>query len=132
MNHTINRKRSDLSRRSNMINQSLCDLFISIHLNAEESGRWKGAEVYYDPKLEENEEIAKVFQQMFKKYLYSKRSYKKTDDLYLQDRINRPGVLVEVGFLSNASDRYLLTQDSYQNQVAQTLLNGTLNYFSSK
>lgn len=132
VNHTINRKRSDLSRRSNMINQSLCDLFISIHLNAEESGRWKGAEVYYDPKLEENEEIAKVFQQMFKKYLYSKRSYKKTDDLYLQDRINRPGVLVEVGFLSNASDRYLLTQDSYQNKVAQTLLNGTLTYFSSK
>lgn len=130
VNHTSNRKRSDLSRRGNMINQSLCDLFISIHLNAEESGMWKGAEVYYDAKLKENEEIAKIFQGMFKKYLYSKRSYKKTDDLYLQGRISRPGVLVEVGFLSNASDRYLLKQDTYQTKIAQTLVKGTLAYLN--
>ena len=31
-----NRKRSDLSRRANIINRSECDLYLSIHLNAEE------------------------------------------------------------------------------------------------
>ena len=29
-----NRKRSDLSRRANIINQSECDLYLSIHLNS--------------------------------------------------------------------------------------------------
>lgn len=130
VNYTSNRKRSDLSRRGNMINTSNCDLFLSIHLNAEESGRWKGAEAYYDPKNEENEKIAKIMQESFKKYLYSKRTYKKTNDLYLQDRIDRPGVLLEVGFLSNASDRYLLVSEEYQTKVAEAIANGVLQYLS--
>lgn len=132
VNHTINRKRSDLSRRGNIINRSDCDMFISIHLNAEESGLWRGAEVYYDDNNEENIEIAKVMQSQLKKYLGSKRSIKKSNDLYLQKRIERPGVLIEVGFLSNSSDRYLLKQATYQEKVATTLMNGVLEYFDNK
>ena len=46
--NTINRKRSDLSRRGNIINRSNCDLYLSIHLNAESSNTWKGAQMFYD------------------------------------------------------------------------------------
>ena len=46
--NTINRKRSDLSRRGNIINRSNCDLYLSIHLNAEGSNTWKGAQMFYD------------------------------------------------------------------------------------
>ena len=44
--NTINRKRSDLSRRGNIINRSNCDLYLSIHLNAESSSTWKGAQMF--------------------------------------------------------------------------------------
>lgn len=130
VNHTINRKRSDLSRRGNIINQSDCDIFLSIHLNAEDTGTWRGAQVFYDDTNEKNEEIAKIFQKQFKKTLNSHREYKKTDVLYLQKRIERPGVLLEVGFLSNANDRYLLKQDSYQQKIVTTITNGLLEFFS--
>lgn len=130
VNHTVNRKRSDLSRRGNIINKSNCDMFLSIHLNAEDSGTWRGAQVFYDDTNEENEQIAKLFQKQFKKYLNSTREYKKTDVLYLQKRINRPGVLLEVGFLSNSNDRYLLKQDFYQNKIATTVSNALIEYFT--
>lgn len=127
--HTINRKRSDLSRRGNIINRSMCDLFVSIHLNAESTGIWRGAQVFYNNNNEKNERFAKILQSNFKKRLSSRRDYKLSNDLYLQKRIDRPGVLIEVGFLSNASDRYLLKQDSYQNKVATVIADSMIEYF---
>lgn len=129
VNHTINRKRSDLSRRGNIINRSMCDLFVSIHLNAESTGVWRGAQVFYNNNNEQNEAFAKILQNNFKKRLSSKREYKLSNDLYLQKRIDRPGVLIEVGFLSNASDRYLLKQKSYQEKVALVIADSMIEYF---
>ena len=117
-----NRKRSDLSRRANIINKSNCDLYLSIHLNADDSGILRGAEVYYDTINSENEKIAKIFQQEFNNQLNSNRNYKENSTKYLQRRINRPGVLLEVGFLSNSSERALLVSNTYQNKLNMLLL----------
>lgn len=125
-----NRKRSDLSRRANIINTSNCDLYLSIHLNAEDSGTLHGAEVYYDTINPENKKIAEIFQNEFKKHLNSNREYKENSTKYLQRRVSRPGVLLEVGFLSNASERSLLTNDTYQNKVADAIRQGVNQYFS--
>ena len=130
VNNTINRKRSDLSRRGNIINRSMCDLFVSIHLNAESTGVWRGAQVFYNNNNDQNEIFAAILQDNFKKRLSSKREYKLSNDLYLQKRIDRPGVLIEVGFLSNASDRYLLKQESYQNKVATVIADSMVQYFN--
>ena len=128
--NTINRKRSDLSRRSNIINKSECDMFLSIHLNAESTGTWSGAQVFYDDINEENEKIAKIMQQLFKDNLNTNRKYKESTDLYLQKRIKRPGVLVELGFLSNANDRYLLKQKFYQKKVSSVMMQGIIKYLN--
>ena len=130
VNNTINRKRSDLSRRGNIINKSDCDLFLSIHLNVESTGIWKGAQTFYNTNNKQNKEIAKILQQQFKDDLNSKRKEKNKNDLYLQKRINKPGVLIEVGFLSNASERYLLRQKTYQDKVTLSITNGILKYFN--
>ena len=126
-----NRKRSDLSRRANVINKSKCDLYLSIHLNAEDSGLLYGAEAYYDTINPENEKIASIFQKQFKKNLNTSREYKENSTKYLQRRVNRPGVLLEVGFLSNASERVLLTNEAYQNKLAIVIRNGVIEYFDS-
>ena len=124
VNNTINRK-----RRGNIINKSDCDLFLSIHLNAENTGIWKGAQTFYNTNNKENKKIAELLQQQFKEDLNSKRKAKNKNDLYLQKRINRPGVLIEVGFLSNASERYLLKQEKYQDKVTLSIANALLKYF---
>ena len=126
-----NRKRSDLSRRANVINKSNCDLYLSIHLNADDSGLLHGAEAYYDTINPENEKIASIFQNQFKKHLNTNRGYKENSTKYLQRRVNRPGVLLEVGFLSNASERALLTSEVYQNKIANIIKNGVIDYFEN-
>ena len=125
-----NRKRSDLSRRANIINRSECDLYLSIHLNAEDSGTLYGAEVYYDTINPDNKKIAEIFQKIFKDKLNSNRDYKENSTKYLQRRVSRPGVLLEVGFLSNSSERALLTNDTYQNKIVNAIKDGINIYFN--
>ena len=126
-----NRKRSDLSRRANVINKSNCDLYLSIHLNADDSGLFHGAEVYYDTINPENEKIASIFQNEFNKHLSNNRDYKENSTKYLQRRVSRPGVLLEVGFLSNSSERALLTSEVYQNRLVNVIKGGIYKYFET-
>ena len=129
VNNAINRKRSDLSRRANVINESNCDMFISIHLNSIASSTWKGAQVFYDDINSENKKIAEIFQNVLKEELKTTRKYKEMNDMYMYKRIKVPGVLVEVGFLSNPNERILLQDNTYQNKVSQSLYDGVIKYF---
>ena len=129
-NYAELRKRSDLSRRANIINRSGADVYLSIHLNADVSTTWKGAQVFYNSINEKNEEIAKIMQEQLGKDLNSKREYKKLNDHYLYNRVNIPGILIEVGFISNANERYLLRQEDYQKKVAKSVKDGLISYFT--
>ena len=127
---TSNRKRSDLSRRVNIINKSKCDLFLSIHLNAEDTNTWRGAQVFYDDVNKMNKKLADTIQHQLKRDLNTTRKVKKVERLYLQRRTKVPGILIEVGFLSNANDRYLLKTDNYQQKVVNSIAKGLLLYFN--
>lgn len=127
-----NHKRSDLNQRIKLINESDCTLFLSIHLNADTSESWYGAQVFYDDINSDNVILAEFLQNEFSKSLNSKRKIKEIDDLYLYRKVEKPGVLVEVGFLSNANERYLLRQDSYQQKIVDTIVTGVINYVGSK
>lgn len=129
VNNAVNRKRSDLSRRGNIINRSMCDLYLSIHLNADVSTTWRGAQVFYDDINPNNEKIAKIMQQVLKEDLKTTRKYKETNEMYLHKRVTRPGVLIEVGFITNPNERYLLTSETYQQKVANTITRGVIKYF---
>ncbi len=127
-----NHKRSDLNQRIKLINESDCSLFLSIHLNADVSESWYGAQVFYDDINSENSILAEFLQTEFSGSLNSKRKIKEINDLYLYRNAERPGVLVEVGFLSNANERYLLRQDSYQQKIVDAIVVGVINYIGSK
>lgn len=127
--NTINRKRSDLSRRANSINKSNCDLYLSIHLNSESTGTWRGPQVFYDDVNSSNQEIALVIQKYLNKLFGTDREYKLVNDLYLEKRVKVPGVLIEVGFLSNSNDRYLLLNDSFIDKVSNCITNSLFEYF---
>ena len=128
--NAINRKRSDLSRRANIINVSNADIYLSIHLNSDVSSTWQGAQVFYDTVNEKNEIIAKIMQEQFKMDLKTNREYKQINNHYLYQRVKIPGVLLEVGFISNPNERYLLKQESYQEKIAISIKNGLINYFT--
>ena len=127
-NNTSNHKKNDLSTRAKLINESDCELFISIHLNSDSSPTWHGTQIFYTKKNNNNKILAEILQKEFKQKLKMNREIKQIKNMYLFDRINKPGILIEVGFISNENDRYLLKQEEYQIKVAQTIREGITNY----
>ncbi|WP_096225948.1 N-acetylmuramoyl-L-alanine amidase CwlD [Geobacillus sp. FJAT-46040] len=127
------RKMEDLRERTAFINKSNADLFISIHLNAIPSPRWRGAQTFYYGSFIENERLAKFIQAELRRNLENThRVAKMIDTVYLLKHAKKPGALVEVGFLSNPDERELLASDHYQTQLAASIYKGVLRYFSNE
>jgi len=125
-----NKKHSDLQNRVNLIENSKADLYLSIHLNADTSNKWSGAQVFYDDVNIKNKILAETLQKSFKKNLKSTRKVKEISTYYMYRRIkNVPGALVEVGFLTNANERYMLRQNTYQNKVCDAIVEGVVNFY---
>ena len=125
-----NRKRSDLYKRSRLINESKCDMYISLHLNAMKNSKWAGAQVFYDDINANNKAIAEIIQKELKNQFKTNRKVMKLASGYLYKRIKIPGVLVEMGFISNYSERKKLKSEGYQNLMAKTIRKGITSYFA--
>ena len=67
---------------------------------------------------------------ILKEDLKTTREYKKTGEMYLHKRVTRPGVLIEVGFITNPNERYLLKTSEYQIKVANSITRGIKKYFN--
>ena len=128
----VNRKRSDLYKRAMMINESGCDMYISIHLNATTSGKWNGIQIFYDDIVKENKYIAETITNTLSKNMGNIREYKEANDYYMYSKIKVPGVLIEAGFVSNANDNYKLRQEDYQNILVNNIASGIEEYFNNK
>ena len=102
---TKNKKRSDLTNRAKLINQSNADMYISIHLNYISNSKWQGLQIFYNNKNEENELIANSLTSYLKQTSSNIREPKKENIYYMYKKITIPGVLIELGFLSNPNDR---------------------------
>ena len=58
------------------------------------------------------------------------REIKEISTMLLNRKVNIPGVLIEVGFLSNANERYLLRQESYQDKIATNISEVLVEYYN--
>ncbi len=125
------RKVEDLKKRLKLINQSEADLFLSIHLNSIPSPRWSGAQTFYNPKYEENKELAKAIQSELKRNLENTdREAKGLQSVYILKNAKKAGALVEIGFLSNPQERSRLLQKDYQQKISASIYQGVLNYLT--
>ena len=129
-NYTASRKKSDLNNRAKIINESNADLYISIHLNSISSSAWSGAQVFYDDVNDKNKTFASIMQKQLKSDLKTNREVKEISTMLMNRKIVIPGVLIEVGFLSNPSDRYKLQQSDYQYKTANSIKKGIIKYFN--
>ena len=126
---TVNRKRNDLTNRAKLINKTNPDMYISIHLNYISNSKWQGLQIFYNNKNKENENIANKLTTYLKEYTSNIREPKKENIYYMYKQIKVPGVLIELGFLSNPNDRYRLTREEYQEKLAMYISNSIEKYF---
>ncbi|WP_096202076.1 N-acetylmuramoyl-L-alanine amidase CwlD [Bacillus sp. FJAT-45350] len=127
------RKVQDLKRRVSLVNDSDADMFVSVHLNAIPSAKWSGAQTFYNRTMEENGRLAKFVQEEIKRNLENTNRYAKPiGNVYLIKNAQIPGVLVEVGFLSNVKEAELLGTKEYQQKVAASIYEGILRHYTNE
>ena len=129
-NSTTNRKRNDLYNRVKLINNSDCDIYISMHLNASPSSRWNGIQIFYSSVLKENKVLGEEVTDSLKSNMRNVRELKKENGYYMYSKIKVPGILVEAGFISNSNDNYKMRQKEYRSILLNNIVSGIENYFN--
>ncbi|SFF00221.1 N-acetylmuramoyl-L-alanine amidase CwlD [Alteribacillus iranensis] len=125
------RKTADLHKRAEIINESGGDMFISLHLNAIPSPRWSGAQTFYHPRVPTNEHTAKLVQeQLVDNLANTNRQAQSIEGVFILEQADIPGVLVEIGFLSNPAEAQALQTREYQNKIAVSIYEGLLRHYS--
>ena len=126
------RKRRDILRRVELINEWQPDLALSIHVNAINSSRWRGAQVFYAPDDPESERLAKAIQSSLTRVLKNTNREAKVGDYRVLNDSTCPMVLVEVGFISNPEEAALLRDEHYQQQIAWAIYLGLQDWLAAK
>lgn len=121
------RKKSDFDNRIKYINESKADMYVSIHINYLANSKYSGGQVFFQ---EDSYDLAVSVQEAFNKNLKSNREVKKMSNTYYMYRqLDIPGILIECGFLSNKEEREKLVTESYQEEIAKTIVKGIINYY---
>lgn len=130
--------RVGLNDRPAMANKAEADLFVSIHGNSAENTTAKGIQVYYyAPDTSANlmaqrfirNKLATEVSKSLQASTGSISSVRTANYAVLREN-DRPSILVEVGFLSNAEEEALLAEDSYRQKLANGMYQGILNYLN--
>lgn len=121
-----NKKLSDMKARVALIEEEKPVMTVSIHQNSFTSPSSHGAQVFYYRTSEKSKLIAETVQETLKEKLDdgNNRMAKANDTYYLLLKTTLPIVIVECGFLSNASDTEKLTTPEYQQQMAEAIVEG--------
>lgn len=127
------RKSEDIRNRLKLIHDKEVDFYITIHLNAIPSTRWRGAQTFYYPRFDESKHLAKMIQEEIIRNLENtNRTALSINGIYLLKYAEVPGALVEIGFLSNDEERELLKQADYQRKMAVSIYEGILRYVTEE
>lgn len=130
---TISQKKvSDLKQRVRIVSRVNNALLLSIHQNTFPEEKYSGAQVFY-AKTAGSEELAKLLQESFVSTLNpgSNREAKQGSGIYLLDKINATGVLVECGFLSNQQEETKLRTPEYQKKICCVISTGLARFLAS-
>lgn len=125
-----NKKAQDLQRRCELINKENPIMTVSIHQNSYTSPQIKGAQVFYYTTSKESQELAETVQKTLIEQVDpdNHRQAKANDSYYLLKKTESAIIIVECGFLSNPEEAQKLTEEAYQQQMADAICAGIFQY----
>lgn len=124
------------------------DLLLSLHANSSELRSINGMEVYFQPDqaieatstlqaivadLKSNaktQQSLALSRKLQENWQLSPSIIRRTP-FFVIEKGTVPAVLIEVGFMSNANELQKLMDNSYQDQIAQSIVNALITYHSS-
>ncbi|MCI1956681.1 MAG: N-acetylmuramoyl-L-alanine amidase [Oscillospiraceae bacterium] len=129
------RKVSDIHNRLKIIEAQGNCIFVSIHQNQFEQGRYHGTQVFYSKNTEQSKELAESIKNRVVGLLQKdneRQTKPATSSIYLLWHATVPAVLVECGFLSNEEEAARLNRPEYQRQMAFAIYCGLLDFCSAR
>lgn len=117
--------------RAVQANENEVDLFVSIHNNAAANPATSGLEVLYYP-TPDNKVVADIFRaEIIKTSAAVDRGLRKRPDLIVLNSTKVPAVLLELGYMTNAAELAKLSDDSYQELLADGIVSAIKQYVQS-
>ncbi len=114
------KKQLDLAARVKIAQEEENCIFVSIHMNSFPQEKYRGLQVYYSSNNSASKELAESIQSSVCKYLQAEntRTVKKaSSNIFLLDRITKPAVLIECGFISNTEECALISTEKYRQKL---------------
>lgn len=103
------------------------DIFVSIHVNSSEKPEITGIEThYYNP---ESLQLAQTVHESMASNIKTNNRGLFKSKFYVINHTTSPAILVEIGFLSNATEREDLLSEKRKNATAKAIAEGVMNYF---
>ena len=115
-----------LDDRVQTSNNSHADIFVSIHINASVKSEIHGIETHY--YTERGYEVAKVIHKELMSNVNAMDRGLFKSRFYVINHTEAPSVLLELGFISNDSERNALTSEQRQNDSAKAIADGIIKY----
>lgn len=116
-----------LTDRSSLANNINADLFISIHGNSTTNNTTNGTETYF------RNEFSKTFAYLLHKNLVQATKLVdrgiRNGNFHVIRETKMPAVLIEAGYLSNASEEAQLFNEQFQQRVAASIVLSIKQYF---
>lgn len=123
------RHKRDLIARADIVNKVEPDAFLSIHINADRSSsNTSGPMVFYYRNSDESRKMAAFIQEHLEDaylnsgYAVRRRRALPNSSLFLLCKTKSPGVIVELGFMTNSRDRSALKDKDFQDELCQAIL----------
>jgi N-acetylmuramoyl-L-alanine amidase len=135
-----NKETVDLKTRTAMANAQHPDLFISLHVSANDvnqSADASGFEVYISKKNTSyaagNKILGGILLNSFSNlYKTTDKIQQRDMGIWVLDNSNCPSVLVECGYMTNKEDLAFVKNSSNQNKIAEAILNSIEQYSTQK
>lgn len=122
----------ELADRIDFANKRKPRVYVSIHCNSSEDGNGNGIETFYaESKKENSQKLAESIQKNIVNATGAKDREVKTADYAVILRTDMSAALVEVGFLTDESERALLQKEDYQQKLAEGIAEGVLDFFNT-
>lgn len=130
-----------LYERTAKANSAKADVFISIHINANNDRSYGGTSTYvYNgegstgqaARIQESRRLARYVQTELIRALGLRDIGIKDANFVVLRTSNMPAILCELAFISNASEEKLMNTDSFKNKAAEAIVKGLGIYLSEK
>lgn len=126
----------DLYERADFASRVEADMFISLHMNAVSSTSVSGTSVYYSLLNTSvtsggltGKQMASTLTENLSKALGTKNRGVATANFVVIRETRMPAVLIELAFITNASDRKIITTEATQKKAAKTIYDTVVSFF---